>query len=91
MVDINAVLKERGDRYNINGSYWDHAATSQLLKDAMREHLGWDALSPDMKETLDMIQHKIARVLNGDASYLDNWDDIVGYVTLVTRRLRDES
>ena len=34
-----------------------------------------------------MIQHKIARVLNGDPNYPDNWHDIAGYARLVEREL----
>jgi hypothetical protein len=88
-LDINTILTERGNRYNLNGTYYDHGYTVQKMKDAMREHKGWDKLPPDMRETLDMVQHKIGRILNGDPFYLDNWDDIVGYVTLVTRTFRD--
>jgi hypothetical protein len=34
-----------------------------------------------------MIQHKIARILNGDPTYTDNWHDIAGYATLVEQHL----
>jgi len=30
-----------------------------------------------------MILHKIARILNGDPEYSDNWHDIAGYATLI--------
>lgn len=35
-----------------------------------------------------MIQHKIARILNGDPDYVDNWVDIAGYAKLVADRLQ---
>ena len=37
-----------------------------------------------------MVQHKIARILNGDPNYIDNWIDLVGYSQLVVNRLEKE-
>jgi len=36
---------------------------------------------------LQMVQHKIARVLNGDPTYADNFVDIAGYAKLVADEL----
>jgi hypothetical protein len=47
----------------------------------------WQDLAPDQREALEMIQHKVARILNGDPSYHDSWHDIAGYATLVADRL----
>lgn len=44
-----------------------------------------------MKEALEMVQHKIARILNGDPQYLDNWVDGAGYFKLVADRLEAKS
>lgn len=85
MTDIKAVLQERGTRY---GEFRDHAAISQELKGVMHATDGWIArLDADMQEALDMIQHKVARILNGDPSYADSWVDIAGYAQLVADRL----
>jgi hypothetical protein len=84
MTDINATLAERGSRY---GAFDGHARISQDLKAVMHERSGWDNLKPDQREALEMIQHKVARILNGDPSYADNWIDIAGYATLVANRL----
>lgn len=84
MTDINEVLEERGARY---GKFEDHARISRGLKDVMMNEPGWDRLAPDQQEALDMTQHKIARIINGDPDYLDSWVDIVGYVQLVINRL----
>ena len=35
----------------------------------MGETLGWQRLLPDKKEALEMIQHKIVRILNGDPEF----------------------
>ena len=77
-------------RHEIYGAFENHAKTSQALKAVMHERSGWDRLSPDQREALEMIQHKIARILNGDPNYADNWIDwidIAGYATLVANRL----
>ena len=84
MTDVNAVLAERGKRY---GEFHCHAYIAQNLKRAMHEMGWWIELDDDQKEALEMIQHKIARILNGDPSYADNWIDIAGYATLVANRL----
>jgi hypothetical protein len=53
----------------------------------MHDTPNWESLRPDQKEALEMIQHKIARILNGDPDYVDSWTDIAGYSTLVADRL----
>lgn len=85
---ITAILDERGKRYNLHGTYADHASLTQDLKNRMRVHPGWKHLPQDMQETLDMMMHKVARIINGDPTYRDNWDDIQGYVQLVSKDLK---
>ena len=34
-----------------------------------------------------MITNKMARIVNGDPNYIDNWHDIAGYATLVEQEL----
>lgn len=78
--DVDAILTERGSRY---GTFENHARISQALKRAMHDSPNWSKLTDVQKEGLEMIQHKVARMLNGDPSYLDNIIDVVGYATLV--------
>jgi hypothetical protein len=82
--DVTETLTERGNRY---GKFKDHAELSQQLKNVMRCSDGWGALDYDMREALEMIQHKVARILNGDPTYADSWHDIAGYAKLVDDRL----
>ena len=84
---VENTLEERGKRY---GEFKDHAAIAQTLKQYMHNTNGWFGLCFDQKEALDMIMHKIARILNGDPNYLDSWHDIAGYATLVEQRLSDD-
>jgi hypothetical protein len=84
MTDINDTLKQRGNRYGI---FKDHAALTQRMKAAMQDHPNWAVLPADMKEALEMVAHKIGRIINGDPNYHDSWHDIIGYVKLVSDRI----
>lgn len=94
---IQATLAERGKRY---GEFRGHARITQELKRVIAVHTpglrllenGTTAphLAADQQEALDMICHKIGRILNGDPDYADSWHDIAGYAQLVADRLQRE-
>lgn len=81
---IDATLQERGQRY---GDFGEHARITQNIKAAMVCSPNWEVLTPAMQESLEMIAHKIGRILNGDPNYKDSWTDIVGYARLVEQTL----
>lgn len=83
MTDIIETLTERGERY---GKFRNHALITQNLKSTMAVG-NWRVLDSDQKEALEMIAHKIGRILNGDPNYADSWVDIAGYAKLVADRL----
>lgn len=85
--DIAATLDERGSRY---GKFTQHARITQHLKSVMFAYKNKQDLADDQIEALEMIAHKIGRILNGDPNYADHWHDIAGYATLVDKRLRGE-
>lgn len=82
--DVGIILEERGSRY---GSFIGHSVITQKLKRCMASTPKWEELDVDMKESLEMIAHKIGRILNGDPKYADSWVDIAGYSKLVADRL----
>lgn len=84
---VEHILEERGSRY---GSFMGNGVIAQRLKAVLREECGSRhiELEADQAEALDMIAHKVARIINGDPNYIDSWDDIAGYATLVANRLR---
>lgn len=88
MPDLTETLAERGARY---GKFEDHAVIAQGLKDQMWATKGWSRLAPDQRQALEVIQDKVARILNGDPDYTDNWHDIAGYSRLVEDRLNAEA
>lgn len=84
--NVDAILNERGSRY---GNFLDHATITYQLKEMARDfaakhnkHFAYDQC-----EALDMIFHKLGRILNGDPNYADSWIDIAGYAQLVADRL----
>lgn len=89
MTTTEQILEERGKRY---GDFAGHAAASQDLKLAIRVQLALrnKHLAQDQYEALEMICHKIARIINGDPDYADSWHDIAGYAKLVADRLDQE-
>lgn len=87
MSDIDVTLKERGARY---GEFPEHAFVTQELKRTLHDNANWSGLADDQKEALDMVMHKVGRIINGDPNYIDSWTDIIGYTRLVEKRLIDE-
>ncbi len=84
MGTIEATLAERGKTY---GVYTEHAKITQDLKKVMHATPKWVTLAPHQKETLEMIAHKVGRILNGDPNFHDSWHDIVGYAKLTADEL----
>jgi len=84
---IVAILTERGDRY---GKFSGHAKITQDIKRAMSEHarLHNKTFTDSQWESLEMIAHKIGRIVNGDPDHVDSWVDIAGYAQLVADELR---
>ena len=80
MEAIEQTLLDRGKKY---GDFQAHAYITQSIKKVMHDSPNWKSMSSDKCECLDMVAHKIGRILNGDPEYKDSWHDIVGYVKLV--------
>lgn len=84
---ISTTLDERGKRY---GAFRDHAEVTQRLKQVALQHAKKQGvlLEFDHVEAIEMIMHKIGRIVNGDPNYDDSWVDIAGYAKLVADRLQ---
>ena len=84
---VQETLNARGARY---GDFTDNARISQRIKDAIFYEEDRAAnLSHVQREALEMIAQKIARILNGDPNYRDNWHDIQGYARLAEERCKE--
>lgn len=83
MSDIDKIIAERGKTH---GDFGDQTECAQDLKKAFYNWAQHNNLTPYMKEAVEMIFHKLARVATGDPFAQEHWDDIAGYATLVSGR-----
>ncbi|MDR3572251.1 MAG: DUF6378 domain-containing protein [Anaerolineaceae bacterium] len=76
------------ERAKTHGDFSTHAFITQQIKAIMQDTDGWQYLSVSHRESLEMIAHKIGRILAGDPNHRDHWDDIAGYATLAAERCK---
>lgn len=98
---VESTLNERGARYgdftdhariaqalqDVMRKHKARQIPQPKADDEMDWFTPWDLLTPIAKQALTVIADKIARILNGDPNYADNWHDIQGYAKLVEDRL----
>lgn len=77
---IEQTLAERGSRY---GDFESVAETTRALMRILEDADRFNELSESQYEALHMICSKMARIVNGNPDYSDNWHDIAGYAKLV--------
>jgi len=80
-MSIQDVIDERDKQY---GGFINNACTSQSLKEVLYSAIdnNENHFSKVQLEALEMIAHKLARIVNGDPDYIDSWVDIQGYANL---------
>lgn len=84
MTDVSSTLSTRATTH---GSFIDNGAIMQAFKEIARSGRNWDDLTPHQREAIDMICHKLGRILCGNPNFADHWHDIAGYATLVEQLL----
>ena len=77
------------ERQSTHGKFEDHAIVSQKLKYVLHSRDSWSGLDSIQQEALDMICHKMARIIAGNPDHPDHWHDISGYATLVEEALHN--
>lgn len=84
--EIDEVLNARAKNY---GKFIEGAEIMQMTKRLVHNYIEQrgTAMAFDQLEAIDMIIHKLGRIINGNPDHLDNWVDIAGYATLVVDRL----
>lgn len=80
---IEKLLEERGAQH---GRWADHSDIAQQFKELAAARF-YDKLSRSQREALEMIFHKIGRILAGNPNHRDHWDDIAGYATLASKEI----
>lgn len=85
-ISVDRVLDSRALDY---GAFKNGAALMQGMKRLMADHAQkhGKTFADDQWEALEMIVHKIGRIVNGNPDKVDHWTDIAGYATLVADRL----
>lgn len=83
-MNIDNLLSERASTH---GDYSEHAEYTQEIKEIIRRSRNYRTLAYHQTETLEMIAHKIGRILAGDPNHKDHWADIAGYAKLTADRL----
>lgn len=83
---VDTILDQRATQY---GKFIEGAEVMQTLKQVVRTSIQkrGTALAFDQLESIDMIIHKLGRIINGNPDNVDSWRDIAGYATLVADRL----
>jgi hypothetical protein len=89
---IGIVETMLSEREKTHGNFRDHARCTRRLKAVLRDELEivGNPITMEQEEALDMIFHKIGRIVAGNANFVDHWDDMAGYSTLVAKILRGE-
>ena len=84
--DVDEVLDQRAVDY---GKFKDGAELMQGMKRLLAAHAQkhGKTFADDQWEALEMIVHKIGRIVNGNPDKVDHWTDIAGYAKLVADRL----
>jgi hypothetical protein len=84
--DVDAILDSRAKDY---GKFIEGAEIMQMLKRLVHNYIEdrGTPLAFDQREAIDMIIHKMGRIINGNPDKVDHWVDIAGYATLVAERL----
>jgi hypothetical protein len=84
--NVDKTLDARAANY---GTFKDGAALMQSIKRTMAAHAAKHdkTFADDQWEALEMIVHKIGRIVNGNPDVTDHWVDIAGYATLIADRL----
>lgn len=83
---VDAILDDRAQDY---GKFIQGAEIMQMLKRIVHNYIEarGTKLAFDQREAIDMIIHKLGRIINGNPDKVDTWVDIAGYAKLVADRL----
>jgi hypothetical protein len=77
------------DREQTHGQYREMAGYAQAIKTLMRSSRNWSRLDVAQAQALEVVADKVARILCGDPSFMDHWQDGAGYFELVVRDLME--
>lgn len=70
------------ERMFTHGDWKSQSATADALLEVLSKTKNWHNLRPYQRQALTLIATKISRIVNGDPTHEDHWDDIGGYALL---------
>jgi hypothetical protein len=73
------LIKERTGHH---GTYSSNARLTLGIIKALKSGYGYDRLTPEQEYGLIMIANKMCRIVSGNPSFKDHWEDIIGYAKL---------
>lgn len=82
--EVKNVVISRDSSY---GGFSGISTTCQSFKEIARNCPSWEQLTPCEREGLEMILHKITRILYSPNKIRDSWVDIGGYVRATLQAL----
>ena len=85
--EVNIAVNIRDSSY---GGFEGISDTCQKFKDIARDCPSWKNLEASEREGLDMIFHKITRILYSPGKIRDSWVDIGGYAKATLKALDRE-
>lgn len=87
-MDIENILSTREKTH---GEFEHNSLFIQDCKDIARANPAyWEHLPPTVRESIDMILHKLGRVIYGDYEFKDHWLDIQGYAQLIIDEIENK-
>ena len=86
-MEVHKILQQRGSTY---GDFAELAEFEQVVKDIFKSRDNWWNLKPFQRTAIEMIIHKLARIMNGNVDYKDNYVDICGYCQLVLNEIKKQ-
>jgi len=94
--NVDNIVEERGSRY---GDFADQALLIERLNGLQHAEMVGNPQYDELDEkeqaivsyTLTMVNMKIARIVQGDPTYDDNWVDIEGYVKRAREKLEEHA
>lgn len=89
-IPLSDVEQTLAARASTHGDFRENGRVMQALKEVARTGANWpvrfaevsNPLTPEQAEAIDMILHKIGRILSGNPNEADHWRDVAGYATL---------
>jgi hypothetical protein len=76
------------EREKTHGDFSENAKVMQSLKTVCHDSPNWLKLTLVQREVMDMLCHKMGRILSGDPNHPDHWLDVQGYARIAWERLK---